>query len=286
MTSGFIIIGLLVTIFIVSAIKLTRRLDQKRQRSAWDNLTQSRTCHEQCFSPALLNGLPDAARRYFQFTIKPGAPLYFISEITLEGKISLGSRDKPDYLPMQAHQILAPPHGLVWKLSAGQGFIRFNGSDGIHDDHSWSRFWLWGIFPIVWVGGNKDHLRSAFGRVVAESVFWAPATLLPQNNVTWREIDKDTAQATVIFGDNQQAVNISVADNGMPTKVVIPRWSNANPNKTYQLQAFGGYLSEFREFSGYRLPTVVEGGNFIDTANYFPFYKARVVDLKFIDTKR
>lgn len=33
--------------------------------------------------------------------------------------------------------------------------------------------------------------------------------------------------------------------------------------RVYQLQPFGGYLSEFREFGGYRLPTRIEAGNFL-----------------------
>jgi len=79
-----------------------------------------------------------------------------------------------------------------------------------------------------------------------------------------------------------QTVDITVADDGCPTTVVIPRWSNANADKSYRLQPFGGYLSEFRDFDGYRLPTRVEGGNFIGTDGYFPFYKAIVDAIRFI----
>ena len=50
----------------------------------------------------------------------------------------------------------------------------------------------------------------------------------------------------------------------------------------YRLQPFGGFLSEFRDFDGYRLPTRVEGGNFIGTEAYFPFYKAQVDHLRFV----
>jgi hypothetical protein len=184
---------------------------------------------------------------------------------------------------MRAEQILAPPHGLVWKLDAGRGFKRIAGSDGFDGETSWVRFWLLSAFPVVRAGGTADHARAAFGRVVAEAVFWAPAALLPDNDVTWEAIAADTARATVTRNGMTQTVDVTVASDGQPTTVVIPRWSDANPERTYQLQPFGGYLSEFRDFEGYRLPTRVEGGNFIGTEEYFPFYKARVEGLHFVD---
>jgi hypothetical protein len=40
---------------------------------------------------------------------------------------------------------------------------------------------------------------------------------------------------------------------------------------TRREQPFGGYLSDFREVNGYRLPMRVEGGNLIGTGDYLPF---------------
>ena len=70
-------------------------------------------------------------------------------------------------------------------------------------------------------------------------------------------------------------------DNGQPSRVVIQRWSNENADKEFREQPFGGYLSEFREINGYRLPMRVEGGNLIGTQEYFPFYKAEVQTVRF-----
>jgi hypothetical protein len=183
---------------------------------------------------------------------------------------------------MQAEQILAPPYGLLWKLSAGRGALRISGSDGFDGEISWVRFWLLKTLPIVRAGGTRDHARAAFGRVVAEAVFWAPAALLPQHGVTWEAVDADTARATVAYNGMTQSVDVTLAQDGQPTTVVIARWSDANADKVYRLQPFGGHLSEFRDFDGYRLATRVEGGNFIGTADYFPFYKANVDELRFV----
>lgn len=129
------------------------------------------------------------------------------------------------------------------------------------------------------VGADPDHLRSSFARVIAEAAFWTPAFLLPRPGVAWTTVDEDTARVTVTQGGLTQDVDIRVDRNGQPLSVSMQRWTNANADKVYRLQPFGGELSDFRCVSGYRLPFRVDGGNFFGTPQYFAFYRARVLDL-------
>ena len=128
---------------------------------------------------------------------------------------------------------------------------------------------------------DADHRRSAFGRVVAEAAFWAPASLLPGEHVHWEAVDASRARALVRYRTLEQSVEITVGATGAPTQVLIDRWSNANADKEYREQPFGGELSAFRRFGAYRLPTRVEGGNHFGTADYFPFFRAEVTDIRF-----
>jgi hypothetical protein len=130
--------------------------------------------------------------------------------------------------------------------------------------------------------GGPDHQRSAFGRVVVEGAFWAPASLLPSEHVHWQPLDDNSARVIVRYGDFEQAVDIYVDGSGAPTQVRIQRWSNSNADREYREQPFGGELSEFRRFAGYRLPTRVEGGNHIGTPDYFPFFRADVTQIRFL----
>jgi hypothetical protein len=123
---------------------------------------------------------------------------------------------------------------------------------------------------------------AAFGRVVAEAVFFAPASLLPEDGVTWEAAGSHTARATVRHLGRVQTADVSVNDEGRPHTVVIPRWSDANRDRQFRLQPFGGSLSEFRRFEGYMLPTRIHGGNFIGTSDYFPFYRAHVERVRFL----
>ena len=78
-----------------------------------------------------------------------------------------------------------------------------------------------------------------------------------------------------------QEVILSVDAEGKPVQVVFPRWTNANADKAYSVQPFGGTLSEFRTFDGYQLPTHVEAGNGFGTPEYFPFFIADVINITF-----
>ena len=59
------------------------------------------------------------------------------------------------------------------------------------------------------------------------------------------------------------------------------RWSDANPDKAYRLQPFGGRLTDWAEFEGFRIPVQVEMGNLFGTPDYAPFFLARVTAARF-----
>jgi hypothetical protein len=189
----------------------------------------------------------------------------------------MGGKARPGYMAMTARQVLAAPNGFVWRMAAGRGVLRISGSDSGY----WTRFRIAGLVPVARLGGDDDHRRSAFGRAVAEAVFWTPAALLPGPGVEWQPVDETTARVTVSKGDMSQAVDVTVDAQGRASQVAFARWSNANPDRRWQLQPFGGYLSEYRDFDGFCLPTHVEAGNFFGTPDYFPFYVADVASIRF-----
>lgn len=276
---------LLVVLLVVAAgglfaLWLRRQWDHRADLLAMERLAATQPLHPEHFEVAMVDGLPEPARRYFLYTITPGVPLHTVVRLTMVGWFGMGGKAKPNYLRMAATQVLAPFDGFVWKMAAGRGLMRVSGSD----TERWTRFWLGEILPVARAGGNSDHALSAFGRYVAESVFWSPAALLPGPGVRWDLVDENTARVTVRNSGLEQAVDVTVSKSGQPTQVSFFRWSDANPEKTHRFQPFGGYLSEFRDFGGFCLPTRVEAGNFFGTDDYFPFFLADITDLTFPGT--
>lgn len=260
-----------------AALALWRQLDRRVDRSEMDRLIASQPSDPQLFSFDMIADLPEPAQRFFTFAIAEGRPLYTVAMIEMEGQFGMGNKANPNYQPMRATQVLAAPEGFIWAMSGGSEAMRMGGSDS----GTWTRFWLFGTLPVVRAGGTADHLRSAFGRYVSEAVFWTPAALLPGPDVIWEAVSENAARVTMRRGVLEQSVDVTVDDAGRPLHVSFMRWTNANAEKEFRLQPFGGYVSEFRVFDGFRLPTHVEAGNMFETDDYFPFFIADVTDITF-----
>ncbi|HEY9235652.1 MAG TPA: DUF6544 family protein [Phenylobacterium sp.] len=263
------------------ALQLLRLSDRRAEGRAQAELRAAGAISSGHFDPASVQDLPDPARRYFLFAIQPGARLRTVAEIEMGGEISLGVKEKPNYLPMKADQVIAGPAGFVWRLRAGTPRMWLSGSDGYARGRAWTGFWLYGLIPIVRAGGSTDFARSAEGRALAESVFWAPATMLPSAQVKWFPVDAVTARAVVTLPGREHVIDLTVAPDGRPLAVLIQRWSRENPERQWRLQPFGGTIGEVREVDGYRVAWAVDGGNWFGTDQYFPFYRARVSAIRF-----
>ena len=268
---------LVMTGMAVAGLRAWRQRDHRADRAEMDRLIATQPMDPPPFSAAMVADLPEPARRFFSFAIAEGTPLHTVARLAMAGRFGMGDKAAPGYLPMRARQVLAAPHGFVWAMSGGNAAMRMAGSDGA----TWTRFWLYGLVPVARFGGDPDHKRSAFGRYVAEALFWTPAAVLPGPDVTWAPVSENVARMTMRRGDLEQAVDVTVAEDGQPLQVSFQRWSDANAEKVYRLQPFGGYLSEFRDFGGFRLPTHVEAGNHFETDDYFPFFIADITDISF-----
>jgi hypothetical protein len=180
---------LILVFFVITAIviglQILRWSDARDLARTRQELRKTQPALAGEFKPSMIADLPPPARRYFLYTIGPNAPLLTIAHVGMHGEMGLGSKEKPNYLPIRARQILAAPLGFVWQVTAGKGALRLSGSDGACGARSWSRFWMLGTVPVARAGGNPDHARAAFGRLVAEAVFWTPAALMPQPGVRW-----------------------------------------------------------------------------------------------------
>lgn len=272
-----IVIGILLVLALaLLGLAVLLVLDRRADRAEWNRLEALQPDEPALFSEEMVTDLPEPARRYFTYAIRPGTPLLPVVVIEMKGRFSLGSKDDPRYQPMEARQILVAPEGFVWAMRTRGGML-LSGSDSSH----WTRFRIFGLVPVARLGGDPDHTRSAFGRHIAESVIWAPAALLPGPGVTWSVVDDDTARVTIRHGDLSQAVDVTVDGEGKPVIVSFQRWSDANPDKEHRLQPFGAVMSDFRDVAGYRLPFRVEAGNMFGTDDYFPFFLADVTEIRF-----
>lgn len=239
-----VLLSVVVLALLLSALTLLRWWDGRTNDAEWRRLAALRPTNPRLFEPAMVDELPEPARRFFNFAIAPGAPLLPVAEIHMRGQFSLGNREAPGYRPMSAQEILAAPHGFVWKLRL-PGWLPISGADAGSTTRSWTRFRMLGLIPVARMGLDADHLRSAFGRYVAESLFWTPAALLPVPGVTWEAVESNTARVTVSAGALSQTVDVRLGPDGQPTTISFMRWSKANRDKQYRLQLSAQHCRTF-----------------------------------------
>lgn len=273
-----ILISFAIVAAVVTGMGLLRLTDTRLENRVWSALAAKAKDEPQRFDPAMLADLPEPARRYLAQAIAPGTPLRHVAVIEMAGSFDLGSAEAPNGAPMVAEQILAGPAGFVWKMRSGP----VSGSDGLGPEGSWTRFRLFGLLPVARNGFDEDHRRSAFARAVAEAAFWSPASVLPGPGIRWEAAGPDTARLTVTQDGLTQSVDLTLDAGGQPRSMVMPRWSNANPDKIWQIQPFGAEFGAMADFGGYHLPVEVDAGNFFGTPAWFAFFRARVTAISFL----
>lgn len=228
------------------------------------------------FSADQVAGLPETARRYFQHAITPGTPLKKTVELAMKGTFRLG--DKSDLQPyeMEARQILAPPDQFVWIPTMRRGIVQVSGSDALVSGEAWTRFWLGGLVPVADSRTSPDLVRSAQFRSAIEGI-WAPAALLPRSGIVWTQPSANVARVTIETTFEPIVLDLTLSADGAVREVAGMRWSNANIDKVFRAQPFGGIIHQEDTFEGYTIPSEVWVGNHFGTDEFFPFFEAEIV---------
>lgn len=265
---GIVIAALFVAASAVSILLLGSARDRRSIDRRWAELEQGTggSTHRgdvpvdqgggQRFDPAMVAGLPEPAQRYFLHAIAPGTPLARHAVLRMHGTIRL--RDDAEPVPMQAEQVLAPPHGFIWKARVGKGAMRIHGYDSYVGGRGRLHWRLWGVIPVVNQAG-ADTDRSAAGRLGGEAAL-VPSALLPANGALWEAVDDDAARVTLDVHGETVTFIIAVDHTGRLTRVVIRRWNGDPANGDI------GYIPFIVEFGGestvggYTIPTQIVAG--------------------------
>jgi hypothetical protein len=255
----------------------TSARDIRNAQTVWDALLEQRELAPVSYDPAMVADLPEIGQRYFANAIVPGTPLHKVARLEMEGSLILNGRE----FPMSADQILAPPHGFVWRARAGSRLIRFSGSDGYWSGYtSWTRFRLWDVLPVARIADTEDHARAAAARMVMETV-WAPAALLPRSGAVWTQTGPDQAEVRFPEVPGVEPIHLTLDAAGRVLEMTTLRWSDANPDRIYRLQPFGGRMLAHGTHQGFTIPSGMEIGNLYGTPEYAPFFRARITRVEY-----
>jgi hypothetical protein len=264
-----------------AAAFLSYRSAMREAEEAWAQVASGARPAESFYSSEMVAGLPEVAQRYFKHAIAPGTPLRTGVVLEMRGTFLLGDRSAHQSYEMQARQILRPPSEFVWMPKMRRGMMRISGSDALVGGISWTRFWLMGLIPVANVPSSPDLVRSATFRSAMEGV-WVPASLLPQNGVVWEEAGPNKARVRIRSVSPEIVIEMILAPSGAIREIVGQRWTNANPERVFRLQPFGGTVEREITSGGYTIPGKLSIGNHYGTEEYLPFFQAEITSAVYL----
>ena len=218
-------------------------------RREWDLLSRT-TQQAEVFDPSMVADLPEAARRWLTHAIAPGTPLWQAVELSMRGKIRLGS-----WRPFTARQVLAPPHGFVWAATARVAGLPVVGYDRYSSGSGEMNWRLGGLVPVMTARG-PDVTRSAAGRLAGETAL-APTTF---RAATWAPgSDADRTVAGWRIDQQVERAEFHVGDGGRLLDVVMQRWGDPGGGP-FGRYPFGVAVEAEETFAGVTIGSVLRAG--------------------------
>jgi hypothetical protein len=257
------------------AVRLAGRRSGDEVRARWRRLS-SAVVKQSRFDPSQLEGLPEPAQRWLAHALSPGASLAGAVMLRMRGHLRVTR-----WLPFEAVQLHAPPHGYLWVAKAGWGPVSLRGYDCYADGAGRMRWRLFGRLSLVDASG-PDIDRSAAGRVALDA-FTVPSSWLGPE-VTWQPgPDADSAIAIWKVGSWVLAVHLEVAPDGALRTVSMRRWA-APRGEPWGEYSCGGTVGGERGFEGVNIATTLRAGYFFRTHRWTEgeFFRATVTDATFL----
>jgi hypothetical protein len=215
------------------------------------------------FDPTTIAHLPEAARRYLEHTLAPGAPLSTAVRLRMHGEIKVGGH----WSDFEADQVLRWDRGYVWRARTRVKSLPVRGADAFIDGEGSMRWKMLGLVPIVSAEG-PEIARAAAGRLHAEAV-WLPGALL-SDDVTWSALDGSHPHASIRAHGEGSELDFTIDDRGAIVSLSLPRWLVAQDGGTSHYEPFGGTCGDDRDFGGITLPTTYRLGWYFGTERFLP----------------
>ncbi len=213
------------------------------------------------FYPDLVSGLPEPARRWLQYSIRPGTPLADSAQLSMHGTIRLGS-----WRPFTARQVILADAGFIWAARSRLFRLPLAGFDRYLDGFGEMRWRLAGLIPVMSAHG-PDVTLSAAGRLAGELVL-VPTRLV---GASWTPAGADSAEFCVQIGPRLHRVRITVAADGRLRGVSLQRWGNPD-GAGFRDHLFAVAMDGEIAAAGIRIPRELRASWSLEAGDFFHAY--------------
>jgi uncharacterized protein DUF6544 len=227
------------------------------------------------FDPASLAGLDEPVQRYFRHALAPGARLGNGVRLGMAGRIKLGM-----WLPFKA-EWEGDGGSFAWRARIGWGPLTiFRVVDGFADGAGSMDVRLFGRVPMVHAAG-EDTARSGAGRAAVEAANWAPASLLPEQGVTWRAESDELIVASWDVPPERPEVRLQIDQQGAVRSGQVLRWDNGAHGRHGYIPC-GGEVQAERRFGDLVIPSRLTVGWWFGSSRWNPFFEAEILAVELI----
>jgi Family of unknown function (DUF6920) len=226
------------------------------------------------FSYKQFEQVPEPVARYFRRVLRDGQPFIRRAHFTQSGEFRSSATGKWKAFHATEDFSIDKP-AFTWKASIRMApLFVMNVQDNYTDGTSSITAKAWGI-PILRAHDDRRLDKAALQRYLAESP-WFPTSLLPGQNVTWSEVDKNYALATLRDCGIEVSMYFEFNDNGEIIGAFTPgRYQYAKGQ--YRFEPWGGHFRNYENRNGIRIPIEAEV-EWLSPEENFCYYKGRIVE--------
>lgn len=192
----------------------------------------------------------------------------------MRGEIKLGA-----WRSFVGEEVLTVQGDFVWRAQTKLFGLPVSGFDAFVGGVGLMRWKLFGLVPMLSASG-PDLALSAAGRAAGEC-FWLPSRLLSPE-VELLDLDPSTLLARIPACGQIVEVRFDLGPDDLPVAVSFDR-IGIDKGRCF-VGRFGGFLAEWREFNGVRLPTAVRAGWKFGSPDFEAsgeFFRAEVLSAEF-----
>ncbi len=236
-----LIFGILIAIWLGRSNK-----DWKTSRQAEvENLLSAAKTIDKVFHPSDAGRLPPPVQRYLKKSIKEGTPYLNRAHLKQNGQMRFNQR----WITVEADQDYSVnPPAFIWvaKMKLGPAWIsardRYSGGKGNMLIKVLSSVPLFDVR-----GHDMDH--ASLLRYLSE-LPWLPTAFL-SDNITWKAIDDDAAEATINDGSLSATAIFHFND---ADEIISFESSGRFRSDTGKITPWSGTFDNYQEFNGLRIP--------------------------------
>jgi hypothetical protein len=268
---AFLIFDLIIGILMALLIGRGARNWTESRRLEIERLNAKAQPIAKTFSYTDLGHLPPPLQRYLRKSIKEGA--VYISRLHLKqsGRMRFNQR----WIPIEADQYYSVmPTAFTWNARMKLGPAWVAARDRYSNGKGNMLISILSTLPLFDVRGPEmDH--ASLLRYLSE-LPWLPTALL-STNITWKEIDDQIVEATII--DNGVTATGTFHFNDSDEIVTFSSPGRFR-NEIGKIQPWSGTWANYKEFNGFRIPTE---GNAVWNApeGDFEYVRLKIEDAQF-----